>query len=56
MARVEDMLHRMMRRFDANNEHNKNLRNDLVGIGQKVDHMQYRLSNLSYNWPNYLQL
>ena len=37
MPRVEDMLHRMMRRFDANNEHNKNLRNDLVGIGQKVD-------------------
>ena len=30
------MLHKMMRRFDASDEHNKELRNDLVGIGQKV--------------------
>ena len=37
MARVEDMLHKMMRRFDASDEHNKELRNDLAGIGQKVD-------------------
>ena len=27
----------MMRRFDASDEHNKELRNDLAGIGQKVD-------------------
>ena len=56
MSRVEDMLHKMMRRFDAIDEHNKELRNDLAGIGKKLIHMQYRLSNLSYNWPNYLQL
>ena len=37
MARVEDMLQKMMRRFDANDEHIKELRNDLAGIGKKVD-------------------
>ena len=37
MSRVEDMLHKMMRRFNASDEHNKELRNDLAGIGQKVD-------------------
>ena len=37
MARVEDMLHKMMRRFDANIEHIKELRSDLAGIGKKVD-------------------
>ena len=56
MAQVEDMLHKMMRKFDASDEQNKELRNDLAGIGQKVIPMQYQLSNLSYNWPNYLQL
>ena len=34
MARVEDMLNKMMRRVDA---HIKELRSDLAGIGQKVD-------------------
>ena len=33
MARDEDMLHKMMRRFDASDEHTKELRNDLAGIG-----------------------
>ena len=37
MARVEDMLHKMIRRFDASHEHTKELRSDLAGIGQKVD-------------------
>ena len=37
MARVEDMLQKMMRRFDASDEHIKELRSDLAGIGQKVD-------------------
>ena len=31
------MLHKMMRRFDANDEHIKELRSDLAGIGQNVD-------------------
>ena len=37
MARVEDMLHKMMRRFDTSDEHIKELRCDLASIGQKVD-------------------
>ena len=37
MARVEDMLHKMMRRFDASDEHIKELRGDLASIGHKVD-------------------
>ena len=37
MSRVEDMLHKMMRWFDASDENNKELRNYLAGIGQKVD-------------------
>ena len=37
MARVEDMLHKMMRRFDASDEHIKELRGDLASIGKKVD-------------------
>ena len=37
MARVEDMLHQMMRRFYASDEHIKELRGNLAGIGQKVD-------------------
>ena len=31
------MLHKMMRRFDASDEHTKDLRNDLAGKAQKVD-------------------
>ena len=41
MAGVEDMLHKMMRRFDASDEHIKELMSDLVGIGQKAIHMLY---------------
>ena len=37
MTRLEDMLHKMVRRFDANDEHIKELRSDLAGIGQKFD-------------------
>ena len=37
MARVEDMLHKMMRRLDTSDEHIKELRCDLDSIGQKVD-------------------
>ena len=31
------MLHKMIRRFDASDEHIKELRCDLAGIGQKFD-------------------
>ena len=37
MSRVEDMLHKMMRRFNARNENIKELRGDLASIWQKVD-------------------
>ena len=37
MARIEDMLHKVMRRFDTSDEHIKELRCDLASIGQKVD-------------------
>ena len=37
MARVGDMLRKMMKRFDASDEHIKELRGDLASIGQKVD-------------------
>ena len=37
MVRVEDMFHKMMRRFYASDEHIKELRCDLAGIGQKVN-------------------
>ena len=37
MARVEDMLHKMMRRFDASDDHIKELSCDLASIGHKVD-------------------
>ena len=56
MARVEDMLHKMMRRFDVSDGHIKELMCDLAGIGKKSIHMQYQLSKSSCKWPNYLVL
>ena len=37
MARLEDMLQKMRRRFDASYEHIKELRSNLEGIGKNVD-------------------
>ena len=37
MARVQDMLSKMMMMFDASDVHTKKLRSDLASIGQKVD-------------------
>ena len=37
MAGIEDMMQKMMRRFDATDENVKDMRNDLSGISQKVD-------------------
>ena len=31
------MMHKLMRSFDASDEHTKEFRNDLAGIRQKVD-------------------
>ena len=36
MAPVEDMFHKIMRRFDTSDEHINELRCDLASIGQKV--------------------
>jgi len=53
-VRVEDMLQKMMRRFDASDEHIKELRSDLACIGQKVDtpatlikHLELQMAQLS---------
>ena len=37
MVRHENMLQKMMRHFDASDEHAKELRGDLANIGQKMD-------------------
>ena len=36
MVGVEDMLNKMMRRFDASDKHIKELRSDLAGIGHII--------------------
>ena len=48
MARVKDILHKMMRRFDASDEHTKELRSDLAGIGQKVDTHAISIKQLEF--------
>ena len=54
MARIEDMIQKMMRRFDATDENVKEMRSDLSGIGQKVDadavsikHLEQQMTQLS---------
>ena len=37
MARVEDMLRMMMKRFDASDEHATELSCDLCNIGKQMD-------------------
>ena len=46
MARVDDMFHKMMRRFDNSDKHNKELRSDLAGIGKKVDTYEISITQL----------
>ena len=48
MAGVEDMLHKMMRRFDTSYEHIKVLSCDLAGIGQKVDTHAISIKQLEF--------
>ena len=54
MARGEDMLHKIIRRFDASDENTKKLRSGLAGIGKKVGTHAILLRRLSCKWPNYL--
>ena len=56
MARVEDMLQTMMRRFDASDEHAKELRGDLGILGKRWMHMQSQSSILSCKWTDCLIL
>ncbi|KAK4713597.1 hypothetical protein R3W88_019504 [Solanum pinnatisectum] len=37
MSQIEDMMQKMMKRLDLTDENVKEMRNDLSGIGQKVD-------------------
>uniref|UniRef100_M1DZG5 Integrase core domain containing protein n=1 Tax=Solanum tuberosum TaxID=4113 RepID=M1DZG5_SOLTU len=46
MARIEDMMQKMMRRFEATDKNVKEMRNDLSGIGQKVDVHAVSIKNL----------
>ena len=54
MARVEDMMQIMTKRFDASDDHTKELRNNVAGIGQKVNthaisitHLELQMDQLS---------
>ncbi|XP_049357604.1 uncharacterized protein LOC125822257 [Solanum verrucosum] len=54
MSRIENMMQKMMRRFDATDENVKEMRNDLFGIGQKVyahvvsiKHLELQMTQLS---------
>ncbi|KAK4733883.1 hypothetical protein R3W88_008144 [Solanum pinnatisectum] len=54
ISHIEDMMQKMMRRFDATDENVKEMRNDLSGIGQKVDahavsikHLEQQMTQLS---------
>ena len=56
MARVEDMLQKMMRRVDASDENVKKMSGDLDNIWQKVDahvvlikHLELQMTQLSTN-------
>ena len=55
MARVEEMFHKMMKRFGSSDEHIKSLRVISRVLGKKSVHMQYRLIILSYKWLYYLR-
>ena len=49
MARVEVMLQKMMRRFDASDEHAKEMRGDLAYIGKKMDAHAISIKHLDAN-------
>ena len=55
MERVEDMLHKIMRRFDTSDEHINELRCDLASIGQKVDTHAISIKQIEVQVPTYLR-
>lgn len=46
MSFIEDMMQKMMRRFDDTNENIKEMLNDLYGIGQKVEAHELSINHL----------
>ena len=53
MARVEDMLPKMMRRFDASDEHTKELRNELAGVGHNVDTHEISIKHIEFQMAHF---
>ena len=51
MSQIEDMMQKMMRRFDDTDENIKEMLNDLYGIGQKVDAHVMSIKQLEINCP-----
>ena len=54
MGRIEDMMQKMRRRFNATDENVNEMRNDLFGIGKKVyaheisiKHLKLQMTQLS---------
>ncbi|KAK4724087.1 hypothetical protein R3W88_026866 [Solanum pinnatisectum] len=54
MSRIEDMMQKMMKRFDSTNENLREMRNELSGIGQEIDahavsikHLEQQMTQLS---------
>ena len=56
MARVEDILQKMMRRFYASDEHAKELRGVLLILDKRSMHMQSQSRILSCKWTTFLLL
>ena len=54
MARVENVSQKIMRRFDASDEHTKELRGDFDNIGQKVDGHAVLIKHIDVQMDNYL--
>ncbi|XP_049410643.1 uncharacterized protein LOC125873837 [Solanum stenotomum] len=46
MSRIEDMMQKILKRFDLNDENVKEMRNKLSGIGQKVDALAVLIKQL----------
>ena len=56
MVRVEDMVKKMKRRFDASDEYAKVLRGDLANIEKKVDAHAISIKHLELQIDHFLLL
>ena len=50
------MLQKMTRRFDASDEHTKELMSELASIRQKFDAHAISIKHLELQWPDCLRL